>query len=150
MTTTIDPAPLKPHAGKTLTVSYSPSLKNTELLQLYAREWANRNGVSVEVRHGGNGPADIEIVSPAEMPELAERKVLAPVPPAILGRDHSYRWETLFPMHSKIIAAWGPVVYGIPLMGEGRVLVYREDRLAAAKLHVPATWEEYVKAAECF
>jgi ABC-type glycerol-3-phosphate transport system substrate-binding protein len=82
------------------------------------------------------------------LPALAESGLIRPLPESLFAREHPYQWDGLFPMYSHTLSSWGKRVYGIPLLGEGRVMVYRPERLAEATLAVPETWEDYVAAAK--
>ena len=149
MPTTIDPIPAKPHQGKSLRVAYASSISHPELLQQFAQDWADRSGAEVKIE----GPqsektiSDIIVIAPAELSQLVESGAIQPVPSEFLPQAHPYHWESLFPMYSRIISSWEKGIYGIPLLGDSRVLVYRSDRFEQAKLNVPRTWEEFIAVA---
>ena len=148
--TTIDPPPSLPYAGTTLTVGCSDSIRHPELARLFVKEWSSRTGASLTFESIASKnliSTDIAIINPAELPELAVAGRILPVPSSLQGRDNPYQWDGLFQMHSGILATWGGTTYGIPLFGEGRLLVYRADRFAEKKISPPETWEEYVAAA---
>ena len=149
--TTIDPAPPKPYPSISLTLAYSSSVRHPELIEQFAQEWSNQTGAAVRIQRAEAGKAaDIAILSPAEMPELADAGAILPVPADIRGREHPYQWDNLFQMESEKLATWGVTTYAVPLMGEGRVLVYRPDRFEAAGVSSPDkewTWEKYLAAA---
>ena len=148
--TTIDPILEKPHQDKDLRLTCSPSI-DSSLIAQYGDEWALQQGSVVSIRSerperfsGG----DVAIVSAAELPFLAETGRYLPVPTSLQSPDHFYHWAGLLPNYAGLLASWNGVTYGVPLLGEGRVLVYRRDVFEKAKRAVPETWEDYVATAE--
>jgi ABC-type glycerol-3-phosphate transport system substrate-binding protein len=90
----------------------------------------------------------VVIVASADLPALAETGRFLPVAPAILDRDHFYQWDGLLRNYSGLLAVWNGATYGVPMLGEGYVLIYRKDRFAEAKLKPPEDWKEFVEAAK--
>jgi multiple sugar transport system substrate-binding protein len=141
---------IEPYKSKSLWICCSSSVDPLPIRQ-FAEQWSALNGADIRVtsaadRSGTYLPdaADVMIVSSAELPALAENGRFLPVAPAVMDREHVYQWELLLRNYSGLLAAWNGVAYGVPLLGEGYVLVYRKDRLAEA----PEDWDGFVKTAE--
>jgi multiple sugar transport system substrate-binding protein len=147
--TTIDPPVPRPYQGKALHVSCSFAA-NVDPVTYYVNEWAVWQEADVRVTRDDPDrfAGDVAIVTAAELPALAETGRYRAVPEALRGRAHSFQWEGLLPNYAGLLSTWKGVSYGVPLLGEGRVLVYRKDRFEAAKLAPPQTWDDYLAAAE--
>jgi ABC-type glycerol-3-phosphate transport system substrate-binding protein len=154
--TTLDPQAPTPHTGTSLRVSIGSSVRHPELVEAFAREWSSRTGAAVTIETGKPidfSSADVAIIEPAELPALAEAGVIDPVPTTILGHTHSYQWDDLLPVYSNVLSRWRGVTFGVPLLGAGRVLVYRPDMLSTAKIDPPTvdrewSWEDFLAAAQ--
>ncbi|HUR55952.1 MAG TPA: extracellular solute-binding protein [Gemmataceae bacterium] len=129
------------------------------------KAWANRTGATVEVLSTPMTPGDgvdLAVLAFAEFGAWAERGDLAPAPAALRNADNPYQWLSVLPAYRNQVNAWGGQVFGLPLSGDGHVLVYRADRLADKptaerfakdlnrKLTPPATWDEFAEVAEFF
>ena len=149
--TTLDPPPEQPFKNQELRISCSPEIEPIGLIEQHAREWQARQGVRTTLQREppDRFSADVAIVTAAELPRLVESGRFLPVPDAIArNREHPYQWDGLLPSFAGPIVSWGSIEYGLPLLGEGHVLVYRKDRLADAKLAPPGSWDEYLAAAK--
>ncbi len=138
----------EPYKNKSLTVCCSSV--DPDPIRQFAKEWSVLKGADIHVA-AECAPAavpDVVIVSSAELPALVETGRFLPVPPAILDRDHFYQWEGLLRNYSGLLAVWNGTAYGVPLLGEGYVMVYRKDRFAEKKLDPPVDWESFVETAE--
>jgi len=155
----------KPRAGVALTVS-CPDARLAGVLRLMARSWAARTGATVELAERPMAPGDATDVAIIPAPELggwADRGDLAPVPAALKDVGHPFQWNGVLPAYrSEPYAGWGAQVYGLPIAGDGYVVVYRADRFAdkaavdefrakhGRPLAPPATWEDLADAAAFF
>ena len=154
----------QPHKGAALKLS-CPDARFAAALGPLVRAWATRTGAAVEVVPAGMTPgdgADLAVLAFAEFGAWAERGDLVSVPEAVRRADNPYQWLSVLPVYRNQVASWGGPVLGLPLAGDGHVLVYRADRLgdkptmekfAAAfkrELSAPATWEEFAEVAEFF
>jgi multiple sugar transport system substrate-binding protein len=140
----------EPYKAKSLTVCCYPSVDPRPIRQ-FAEEWSVLKGADIHVSTECVPAAvpDVVIVSSADLPGLAETGRFLPVAPAILERDHFYQWDGLLRNYSGLLAVWNGVAYGVPLLGEGYVMVYRKDRFAEANLKKPPeNWEDFVDAAK--
>lgn len=150
-TTTLDPPPEQPFKDRTLVISCSPEVAPMELIDQYAREWQMRQAVATTVQRErpDRFTGDIAVVTAAELPLLVDSGRYLPVPESITrNREHPYQWDGLLPSFAGTITSWGGVEYGLPVLGDSNVLVYRKDRLTEAKVPAPASWDEYLAAAK--
>jgi ABC-type glycerol-3-phosphate transport system substrate-binding protein len=159
---TLDPKPDLPFRGVVLKVGLSPNMRHPELFKQFALEWSRRNSATVTVGDSGGAEEDILILPPAEIPNYVERGLTTDVPdvspstdmsrprlearPSVRNREHPYQWDTLVGFHAEKLSRWNNNVVGIPLLGEGHLLIYRKDILGAKP--PPATWEQFVEQAE--
>lgn len=121
------------------------------MVDQYAREWGLKQAGAATVHHGDPArfSGDIAIVNAAELPLLVESGRFVPVPDSIIkSSEHPYQWDGLLRSFAGPMVSWGGVEYGLPLIGDGHVLVYRKDRLAESKIEPPVTWEELVASAQ--
>jgi len=143
---TVDPIAGGPSTDQPLNI-FCSSMVDSDPVKHFAREWSlvRRSPAEVvdDARH-----ADIVVVPVAELPALVETGRFLPVPPDLLGREHPYQWDSLLPLFANLFSSWAGQTYGIPLTGDGTVLLYRSERLRAAGLDGPQTWEELVAAAK--
>jgi ABC-type glycerol-3-phosphate transport system substrate-binding protein len=152
-----------PLAGVTLQV-YCPDRGLADVLAPLARIWAARTGATVGVTTAPMAPgdaADVGVIAARELGEWADRGELVAVPAGLRQADH-VQWLGVLPPYRERLAGWAGQVLGVPLAGDGYVVVYRADRLAdkaaAAEfqkrfgrpLAAPATWEDFVEIAEMF
>jgi ABC-type glycerol-3-phosphate transport system substrate-binding protein len=148
--TTIDPPPIRPHAGATLTVAASDAADG-ELLRRLARSWSIRSGAKVQVSDDPwDGKADVGLIRPAELARWAEPGQLLDVPAALKDPTHPYMWDDLLPVYSTRLLTWGERTVALPVIGEGIVLAYRRDAFDGKDgrpLDPPGTWEELLEAA---
>jgi ABC-type glycerol-3-phosphate transport system substrate-binding protein len=153
--TTLDRAPEQPHRGKSLRIVCSSAI-DARLVRQFAQEWSVLHQVDVKVATAADqrSAGDIAIVTAAELPAFAESGRFAAVPDAavpesIRGREHSYHWDSVLQSFTDVLASWNGVTYGVPLLGEGYVLVYRRDHFRDAGLPAPpATWKDFVEDAK--
>jgi multiple sugar transport system substrate-binding protein len=160
--------PAQPYKGAVLRVA-CPAGAPAEVIELYARGWAARNQVKVDVRPlaAGQGPtavdgADIWIVPPVQLPRWAAAGRLLPLPRELTSADNPYHWNRLLPLYREKLLGWDRQLYGLPLLGESFLCCYRADlfadekhRTAYAKkagkaLAPPATWEDFEALADYF
>lgn len=141
----------KPFAGAALTVG-CPDARLAAVLGPMARAWAARTGATVEVLPPAAADrAAVGVVPFADLGGPAARGELLPVPAALKEPAHPYQWSgVLAAYRGEPFAGWGSQVFGLPLAGDGAVLVYRADLFARAKRAAPATWEDLADAAAFF
>jgi multiple sugar transport system substrate-binding protein len=153
-----------PLAGVTLRVS-CPDPAFAAALEPLARVWAARTGAAVELVATAMDPsdaADIGVIPAAELGAWADRGDLVPVP-AGLRQAEAYQWHAVLAPYERRLATWGGLSLGLPLAGDGYVVVYRADRLAEGRAAAafqkrfgrpppaaPATWEDFAELAEVF
>lgn len=148
---TIDAPREQPFKSQQLEVFRSASAEPAELVNQYAREWEARQSVATKVISGDAARfiGDVAIVTAAELPLLADSGQLVTVPDSVAkSNEHPYQWFGMLPSFAGPIVSWGGVEYGLPLMGEGNVLVYRQEHFDKANLNPPASWEDYLAAAK--
>jgi len=143
------PAP-RPFAGTTLTVACPDPAFAAELSGRCAA-WAARTGATVKVLpESPTTAADAAVLRPPELGAFAVRGELAVLPVALKDPTHSLQWGRIAAVYQSVIPAWGGEVVGLPLAGDGFVLVYRADRLVGKDgrpAAAPATWEDVAEAA---
>jgi multiple sugar transport system substrate-binding protein len=167
------PLPPPPHQGAVVRVA-CPGEPTASLFRAQSRPWAARQQAQVEVVVGeaGAAGADVWVLRPAELPRWAAAGRLAPVPAALRERAGAYEWMGLLALYREQLLVWKGNAYGLPLLGEAPVCVYRSDLFAdpgrkkayaaflaargekagkvARELGPPATWEEFADLAEFF
>lgn len=152
-------------SGTTFTVS-CPNAQLASLFTPMANVWAARTGAKVEVAAAPMAPTDsvdIGILPFADLGTWAERGDLHPVPASLKEPGHPYQWGGIFAVYrGEPYSGWGGQVFGLPLAGDGHVIVYRTDRFAdkttkgafqkqfGRPLTVPTTWEELADVAAFF
>ncbi len=154
--------PATPNAGVVLTLA-CPDPALAPLLGRAAASWAAPTGATVRVAAGPMAPgddADVGVLRPAELGAWADRGELLPVPAAVRAAGHPYQWGGVGAAYRERLAAWGGQAVGLPLGGDGHVVVYRSDRLADPRVAEtfrrkfgrppapPATWEDFAELAE--
>jgi ABC-type glycerol-3-phosphate transport system substrate-binding protein len=158
-------APPKPRQGTTLKLACADE-RLRGLITPLAQVWANQTGAKVTVSASpmqSTDDTDLAIIPFAELGLWADRGDLTPVPAAIREPGNPYQWlDLLLPYRGELFAGWGNQIYGLPLAGEGQVIVYRADRFSDAAikddyrkkynraLGAPATWEEFADIAAFF
>ena len=147
--TTLDPAPNRPFREHKLSVFCSLPV-DPHLFVHESQAWSREQDCDVRIERNdlSHFSGDVALVRAAELPTLVETGQFLPVPDSFRQRDHFLQWEGLLPYASGLLASWNGTTYGIPLRGEGYMLVYRLDRFKEAKLTVPQTWEEFVTVAQ--
>ena len=158
------PGAATPHKGVTLKLS-CPDAAFAAAVGPTARAWANRTGAAVEILPAPmttGDAADLAVIPFADLGTWAERGDLAPAPASLRAGDNAYQWLSVLPAYRNLLTAWGGQVLGLPLAGDGHVLVYRADRFAdkataerfAKELNrnptPPATWDEFAAVALFF
>ncbi len=165
---TLVEGPPQPYKGAVLRVA-SPAGSPAEVVSLYSRGWAARNGVMVEVHNydAGQEPAtvanaDIWVLPPVALPRWAAAGELLPLPAEYTSADNSFQWSRLLPLYREKLLVWDRKVYGLPLLGESPLCCYRADLLADEQhkaafarktgkpLAAPATWADFVAIADYF
>jgi multiple sugar transport system substrate-binding protein len=136
-----------------------PGDSSASLVRALGNEWAQRQGVKLEVISyppDGLPPeeADLWIITPPELGRWAAAGKLRPVPDSYLSPDGSYGWRGLLPIYRDPLLSWGRKPYALPLLGESPLCFYRTDLFRdlekenPKKLAPPQTWEDLVEAAE--
>lgn len=104
--------------------------------------------------------ADVWVLRPSELPRWAAGAKVAAVPTQLTTRDGPYSWPDVLADWRGQLLSWDGTVYGLPLAGEGLVVCYRTDWLAAPADREafqrrfgrapdpPETWEQFVELAE--
>ncbi len=156
-----------PYAGATVTIA-CPDVSLAEDVKNRTASWASEHKVAVkiETRPVAEVPAaDAAIVPASDLGGLAADGKLAVLPARVRQGDHELKWIQIAEPFRKSLSGWGGDVVGIPIVGDGLVLVYRADRFAdpthrqnfrrlpnhaGRELAPPATWEEYLEIAAFF
>lgn len=140
----------KPFAGTALTVACPDPAFARELSGRCAA-WAARTGATAKVLpESATDAADVAVLRPPELGAFAARGELAALPPALRDPTHPLQWGRIAAVYQSVVPAWGGEVVGLPLAGDGFVLVYRADQLtgtAGRPAAAPATWEDVAEAA---
>ena len=122
--------------------------------------WAGRTGATVAV--GPDAAADLAIIPPADLGAFASRGELATLPNEYIQPSNPLQWNAILPVYGRTLSGWGEKLVGLPLAGDGAVLVYRADRLSDARsrsefraktgrdLGPPATWDDLADLAAFF
>ena len=115
--------------------------------------------------------ADVWLMAPADLPRWAAADRLVPLPTSFVERGGVFEWSSLLPAYGNQLLKWDGTAFGVPLMGEAPVCVYRADLYSRADvkekyrafqkeqgkggtvlraLQAPATWEEFALQADFF
>jgi ABC-type glycerol-3-phosphate transport system substrate-binding protein len=129
----------------------------------YGPTWAHAAGASVEVVGMDQADtADAWVLTPAEMPRWAQAGRLLPAPPQYTAEDGAYGWSALLPLLRNKLLVWDRTAYGLPLLGDAPLCVYRSDWLGSPRyraefkqqygreLAPPGTWQDFAEIAEFF
>ncbi|WP_020473298.1 ABC transporter substrate-binding protein [Zavarzinella formosa] len=147
---TIDVSPERPYENLTLRVAASDS-SDLPILRDLARSWANRHHATVIVSDIlDDEKADLFLISPAELPRMAEAGKLAELPGEYLVPTHPYRWDDIFIVNSSRLCGWKNKTHAVPVIGEGMVLAYRTDHFTGKNGQPgtpPRTWDELLRQA---
>ena len=116
-------------------------------------EWNAETGADFEVvekterdlANSDSLPADAVLCPSHMLGDLAERKLLAPVPPKIL---HDAQWGGIFELLKLREAAWGKQVLAVPFGSPVLCCYYRADLLEKLGRQPPQTWAEYQELAK--
>jgi ABC-type glycerol-3-phosphate transport system substrate-binding protein len=143
-----------------------PDAVLADILGPLARVWAARVGGKVELTTAPMVPddqVDIGAVRFADLGAWAERGDLVPVPASLKDASHPYQWSGVFAVYrSEPYAGWGDELFGLPLAGDGFVLVCNTDRFAdqqakfdfqrqtSRPLQAPTSWEDLATVAAFF
>jgi multiple sugar transport system substrate-binding protein len=139
------------------------------VVRRYGQIWASRTGARIQVvaydpaaESETGPPADLWVVSPAQMPHWANAGELWPVPETLTNGTTGYAWQNLFPLYRYKLCLWDEKVYALPLLGDVPVCFYREDLLQDAGHRAafrtryghepapPATWQDFFQIAAYF
>jgi len=151
-----------PPAAVKLSVACSDPVYAARLGQL-AKAWAGRTGVAVRVVPDP-AAADILVIPPGQLGATLTQPGFEclPLPPAFKEADHPLQRGRIAEVYRDTLSNWAGEVVGLPLVGDGAVLIYRADRLAApaaradfaAKfgrpLQPPRTYEDILDVAAYF
>jgi ABC-type glycerol-3-phosphate transport system substrate-binding protein len=144
-----------------------PESLGKDIVKRFARNWERQTKGTVEIvpydPRQDDRPDNVDalIIPAAELPHWAAADKLLPVPDSVSASE-DYRWRSVLPLYGKQVISWDHKRYGLPILGEALVCVYREDWLKAPehqkafeakykhKLEAPATWEQFAEIAEYF
>ena len=132
--------------------------------------WAGKTGASVRIESGrveSKAPqdvpqADLIVVHANELGGLAVKAELVAVPAPLKANNHPLQRARIVEIYRDTLPAWGSDVQGLPLFGDGFLVVYRADRFAEEKhragfnkkysrpLDAPTTWEDIAEIATYF
>jgi ABC-type glycerol-3-phosphate transport system substrate-binding protein len=153
---TAAPRPAPRWAGVALRVA-APAGPARLLLARHGAAWATATGAKLDVvAPEGDWPAaDLVLLEPADLPRWAAAGKARPLP-------QPGEADVLMPLYRSRLLRWEGVPYGLPVLGDGPVCVYRADlyRDAAAQqafqgkyqhpLKPPETWDDFADQAEFF
>ncbi len=116
-------------------------------------EWNAQTGAELQVRQiaekdllqGDALPADAVLAPSHLLGVLAERKLLAAVPPAILS---GAEWGDIFELLKLREAAWGGQIMAVPFGSPLLTCCYRADLLEKLGRKPPRNWTEYEELAK--
>ena len=106
--------------------------------------------------------ADIWIIKPEETGEFAQSNLVAFASDSILEPGDKINWSDLLPLYREKLLIWQRKIVALPLFGEARVCLFREDlfnnpteqnKFKAkynSALKPPNTWSDYHKIAQYF
>lgn len=131
---------------------------------------SNRLGVELKIipRISGKIPdsdelkADIWIIKPEETGEFAQANLVAFASDSIQEPGDKINWSDLLPLYREKLLIWQRKIVALPLAGEARVCLYRDDLFNNpthqngfktkynTPLKPPNTWADYQKIAQYF
>jgi multiple sugar transport system substrate-binding protein len=144
-----------------------PAMLGETVVKSYGRSWESLHEAHLETlpwdpQKGEDPPeADVWLVQGPDLPRWAAAGKLQTLPESFATSDE-YRWRSLLKLYSATLCVWDQKRYGVPVVGESLICVYRRDKLedpqhqAAFKakygrdLTAPATWEQFADIAEYF
>lgn len=139
-----------------LVVDDSPIAKAVESL---ASEWKARGGATIVLREATSeallaepsaaADADAIIYPSGLLGELAERKLIAPLP-SDYAKSELVDWSDTFELLQLAETRWGQTPYALPFGSPPLTCFYRADLLERAHKQPPRTWREYQELAEFF
>ena len=114
----------------TVRVHCPPNSPAHRLLESHGRTWARDNGATLELIE--NGEADIDVIAPVDLPNLAAHKAIQQLPDASItaGFLGLYRARLL---------TWDTATYALPLLGDALVCLYRADLFGDKASQAPST-----------
>jgi multiple sugar transport system substrate-binding protein len=150
-----------------------PTEATVALLRSRGRSWALHQGVNLAIgmydpskdaqqQSPSTEPADVWIISPAELPRWAAEGQLAPLPTTYKALENPLAWSDFLPTWREQLVQWDGKAYALPLVGEAPVCCYRADllnspddqsalhRLLGKNLDRIPTWEQFAQVAEYF
>lgn len=157
----------KPYAGTKLTLACPDPLLAADLKNRVAG-WGAKHGVAVtvEAKPVAEVPAaDLAVIPAAAVGRFAADGKLTTLPARVRQGDNDLKWISINEVYRVILSGWGSEVVGLPITGDGYVLVYRADRFAepahlegyrrrpgtaGRELAAPATWEDLADIAGYF
>jgi ABC-type glycerol-3-phosphate transport system substrate-binding protein len=159
-----------PYAGVVLRVDCPRGLE--DLIRTQSRAWQARQDARVEIVEDKSDKADIRLLPPDELPALAARGKLVPVPVSLRERGNAFEWGALLPGYREQLLSWDGTPYALPLLGEAPICLYRADLFSNREhqqnfrafaeryqkqkggpvrtLRAPLTWDEFALIAEYF
>jgi multiple sugar transport system substrate-binding protein len=163
-------APQRPGAQLRLAC---PTEATAALLRSRGRSWAQHQGVNIAIemydpskdtqpQSLSSEPADVWIISPADVPRWAADGRLVSLPPTYKALENPLAWSDFLPTWREQLVQWDDKAYALPLIGEAPLCCYRADllkapdhgsalgRLFGKDLNGPVTWEQFVQLAEYF
>lgn len=125
-------------------------IEDAVLAEEIQRQWELRTDQKIVVRErrweelaaAKRLAADVVIYPAGYLGELAERRLLAPIPTDVIAGP-AVRRDDLLPLQRQLETVWGKKTMALPFGSPMLVLYYREDVLKALGVSVPQTWEEY-------
>ncbi|MCX7667110.1 MAG: extracellular solute-binding protein [Gemmataceae bacterium] len=148
---TLDTAPVRQFAEKSLKISLHPSSVDPKMIQEVATAWSRRTGAKVTFLTNEESEADIVIFSAKDLPQFAAQDLLRKVPNDIQGLSQAFHWEELLGVYPNKLLLWGDTPFAVPVFGEGRVFAYRLDFFDGKQGRPqapPKTWEEVIRIAQ--
>ncbi|MEE3368518.1 MAG: extracellular solute-binding protein [Planctomycetota bacterium] len=125
-------------------------IEDSGLAEEIQRQWALRTDQQIVVRErrweelaaARRLAADVVIYPAGYLGELAERRLLAPIPPDVIAGPDVGR-DDLLPLQRQLETVWGKKTMALSFGSPILVLYYREDVLEDLGVAVPQTWDEY-------
>jgi len=106
--------------------------------------------------------AEVGILSVGDFTAAVTRQQLAPMPDEFRATDHPAQRNRMIELYRDTLCSWAGTTFGLPIHGDGAVLVYRVDRFndpqAQAEyrrrygrsLLPPRTWDDVLETVEYF